>query len=179
MGSIPFERGKNGEHDGVGLVEISNIFIYSFKDHVEYTLKKVRQRNRILWKLRSFIEAELARTLYLSLIAPLFNYCSEIYDGCFLNQSRKLQVAQNQSLRAFGTIPHDKLLFKLDHYSIKGLIHSWISTFLKQHDQYVVVDGLHSHWVHVDSGVLQGRVLGPLLFLVNINNLSSKVTSRV
>ena len=50
--------------------------------------------------MRNFISYELARSLYISLIDPVFNYCCEIYDGCFLNAACKLQVAQNKALRA-------------------------------------------------------------------------------
>ena len=72
----------------------------SFRDHIEYVVKKVRQRTRILWKLRSFITVNLAKTLYTSLIEPLFLYCDELYDGCFQQDVKKLQVAQNNALRA-------------------------------------------------------------------------------
>ena len=75
-----------------------------------------------------------------------------------------------------GTVPHDGLLRKLKHYDIDDKIWTWISNFLKQR---VVVDGIQSDLVTVDSGVPQGTVLGPILFLLHINDLPSVISSKV
>ena len=69
-------------------------------DHVDTIIQKVSNRNRLLWKLRSFIPESLAKYLYTTLIAPVFTYCDFIYDGTSETNKNKLQIIQNASLRA-------------------------------------------------------------------------------
>jgi len=73
--------------------------------------------------------------------------------------------------KAFDKVSHSLLVHKLDHYGIRGKTNTWIQNFLSDRSQAVVVDGEKSSYIDVVSGVPQGSVLKPSLFLFYINDM--------
>ena len=81
--------------------------------------------------------------------------------------------------REFDTVPHCRLIKKLEAYGIQGKVARWVEAFLSARTQRVVLNGSKSEWALVLSGVRQGSVLGPLLFILYVNDIPDLVHCNI
>ena len=99
-------------------------------------------------------------------------------DWCLSRNSSKVSDVIFLDLsKAFDSVPHERLLLKLNRYGIDRQLYLWFRNFLTNRRQRVQIRGSYSEWSPVISGVPQGSILGPIMFLIYVNDIPNIITS--
>ena len=104
-----------------------------------------------------------------STINQLIHICNNIHKG--LDLSKDVCLVFLDVSKAFDKVWHEGLLFKLERMGVSGNLLKWIGSYLRGRSQKVVINGVASNPRYINASVPQGSILGPLLFLVYVNDL--------